>query len=225
MEKIVLDTSVIINGFVSKLIEKGEIKDATIIVPRAVIGELQNQAAKGLEIGFKGLEELKKVRKLSLKNNIKYTVKGSLPSLEDIRLAHSGRIDYMILELAKKSGATLYTSDYVLHLVAEVEGVSSKHMVPEKEKRPMKIERYLDEDVMSVHLKENVPPYVKRGKPGNFRLEKVSDEPVTANELEEMISEINERARIEPNSQDLRVRANQRLPLLLPNFTRKKERL
>jgi len=200
LEKIVLDTSVIINGFVSKLIEKGEIKEATIIIPRAVIGELQNQATKGLEIGFKGLEELKKIRKLSTEKSIKYVVKGSLPSIDDIRLAHSGRIDYMILEVAKKNGAILYTSDYVLHLVAEAEGVNSKHMVPEEEKRPMKIENYLKDDVMSVHLKENVPPYVKRGKPGDFRLEKVSDAPITADELEEIISEINQRARIEPDS-------------------------
>ncbi|MFP3222730.1 MAG: PIN domain-containing protein, partial [Nitrososphaeria archaeon] len=200
MEKIVLDTSVIINGFVSKLIEKGEIKEATIIIPRAVIGELQNQATKGLEIGFKGLEELKKIRQLSTEKSIKYVVKGSLPSIDDIRLAHSGRIDYMILEVAKKNGAILYTSDYVLHLVAEAEGVNSKHMVPEEEKRPMKIENYLKDDVMSVHLKENVPPYVKRGKPGDFRLEKVSDAPITADELEEIISEIDQRARIEPDS-------------------------
>lgn len=200
MEKIVLDTSVIINGFVSKLIEKGEIKDATIIVPRAVIGELQNQAAKNLEIGFRGLEELKRIRELSEKSNIKYVVKGSLPSLEDIKLAHSGRIDYLILDLAKKNKATLYTSDYVLHLVAQAEGVNSKHLVPPEEKKPMKIEEFLKEDVMSVHLKEGVPPYVKRGKPGNFVLEAVSDKPLSAQEIEQIISEINERARLEPNS-------------------------
>ncbi|MGC8568490.1 MAG: PINc/VapC family ATPase [Nitrososphaeria archaeon] len=200
MEKIVLDTSVIINGFVSKLIEKGEIKQATIIVPRAVIGELQNQATKGLEIGFRGLEELRKIRELCEKNGIRYTVKGSLPTLEDIKLAHSGRIDYIILDIAKKNRATLYTSDYILHLVAQAEGVSSKHLVVEEEKRPLKIESFLSEDVMSVHLKEGVPPYVKRGKPGSFRLEKVSDRPLTAAELEEIIAEINERARVDPNS-------------------------
>jgi ATPase len=48
-KKILLDTSVVINGFISKMLESGEISEAQVIVPRAVIAELQNQASRGLQ--------------------------------------------------------------------------------------------------------------------------------------------------------------------------------
>ncbi|MEM0122998.1 MAG: ATPase, T2SS/T4P/T4SS family, partial [Conexivisphaerales archaeon] len=194
-KKISLDTSVIINGFISNMIESGEIAGTQIIVPRVVVAELQNQASKGLEIGFRGLDELKKVRELCQRNDIPYYVKGTLPTVEEIKQAHGGRIDELILELSKKLSATLYTSDYVMHLVAQAEGIDSRHLVPKIEMGPMKIEKYIGDDVLSVHLKEGAPPYVKRGKPGNFRLVKLSEEPLHADVLEEMISEVNERAR------------------------------
>jgi len=199
-KKILLDTSVVINGFISKMLESGEISEVQIIVPRAVIAELQNQASRGLEVGFRGLDELKKIREICESKKLPYFVRGSLPTIEDIKLAHSGRIDELILELSKKISATLYTSDYVMHLVALAEGISSMHLVPKIENGPMKIEKYIEDDVLSVHLKEGVPPYVKRGKPGNFKLVRVSDTPISGDELEEMIAEINERARSTENS-------------------------
>lgn len=199
-KKILLDTSIVINGFISAMLQSGEILEVQVIVPRVVVAELQNQASKGLEIGFRGLDELKKIRDLCQSKNIPYRVMGTLPTVEDIKLAHSGRIDELILELSKKLSATLYTSDYVMHLVAQAEGISSRHLVPKIEKGPMKIEKFLGDDVLSVHLKEGVPPYVKRGKPGNFRLVRLSSEPLGGDALEEMISEINERARSSEDS-------------------------
>ncbi|MCL4344718.1 MAG: Flp pilus assembly complex ATPase component TadA [Thaumarchaeota archaeon] len=199
-KKILLDTSVIINGFISEMLGSGEIADTQIIVPRVVVAELQNQASKGLEIGFRGLEELKKIREICQGRNIPYYIRGPLPTVEDIKLAHSGRIDELILELSKKLSATLYTSDYVMHLVAQAEGISSRHLVLKIEKGPMKIEKYIGDDVLSVHLKEGVPPYIKRGKPGNFRLVRLSKEPLSGDLLEEMIAEINERARSSEDS-------------------------
>ena len=64
-EKIVPDTSVLISGILTDLIEKGEIAEAEIIIPEFAVEELRAQASKGREIGFKGLEELKKHFKLS----------------------------------------------------------------------------------------------------------------------------------------------------------------
>ncbi len=200
MERIVLDTSVVINGFVSRILEEEKPKELEVIVPRAVIGELQNQATKGLEIGFKGLEELAKIKGICSQLGLKYSVRGELPTTEEIKIAKSGRIDYLIISIAKKYRATLYTSDYVMYLVAEAEGVPARHMRAPEPARPMKIEEYLADDVLSVHLKEGAPPYVKRGKPGNFRLVKVEDRKLTSEELESMISEINERARIRQDS-------------------------
>ena len=49
MEQYVVDTSVIIEKIVSKLVKKKEI-EGTIIVPNAVVAELEAQANRGLEI-------------------------------------------------------------------------------------------------------------------------------------------------------------------------------
>ena len=49
---LVPDTSVLIDGRITSMIKTGEYKGATIIVPEAVIAELEAQANNGREIGF-----------------------------------------------------------------------------------------------------------------------------------------------------------------------------
>ena len=60
MEKIVVDTSIIIDGEIGKLIESGKIGNCEIIIPVAVLDELQSQASQAKDYGFVGLEEIKK---------------------------------------------------------------------------------------------------------------------------------------------------------------------
>ncbi len=55
----------IIDGRLSSRIKSGEFGSAEIIIPEAVVSELEAQANKGREIGFKGLEELSELRKLA----------------------------------------------------------------------------------------------------------------------------------------------------------------
>jgi ATPase len=52
---------------------------------------------------------------------------------------------------------------------------------------------------MSVHLKENVPPLAKRGRPGNWKLVTVAQEPMTKEKLEEIVRSTIERARSAPD--------------------------
>ena len=59
-QKYVVDTSIVIEKMVSKLIKNKEIK-GTIIVPNAVVAELEAQANRGQEIGLLGLEELQEL--------------------------------------------------------------------------------------------------------------------------------------------------------------------
>src|SRR5579862_9667080 len=97
----VLDTSIIIDGRVTALITSGEIPaNSEIIVPMAALDELQAQASKHREEGFVGLEELTAIRKLGSEKKISLTFEGGRPSIEDIRLARSGRIDAMIRDVA-----------------------------------------------------------------------------------------------------------------------------
>ncbi len=191
MKKIVPDTSVIINGILTDLISSGKLKGVEIVIPEFVTSELQAQASRGREIGFRGLEEVKKLRDYERKGTVKITKSGRRQTLEEIKLAKSGRIDSLIIDIAKMSKAVLYTCDYVQKLAAEAEGVETKYFETYKKPSLKKIEELLTNDTMSLHIKEGVPPMAKRGKPGKFKLVKVRNEPMTKEEIEEIISEIN----------------------------------
>ena len=63
----VVDTSVVIERAVSRLIKKKEIM-GTIIIPNAVVAELEHQANKGQETGLMGIEELQNLQELKKQN-------------------------------------------------------------------------------------------------------------------------------------------------------------
>jgi len=195
-EKIVPDTSVLINGIISDLVEKGS-ENIEIILPGFVLEELQAQASKGFSTGLKGLNELKKINELAKEKDIKLVKKGRRQTLEEIKLAKSGRIDALIIDIAKKEAATLYTCDMIQYLVADVQGIKAKYFKPYEKLKKLKIEEMLTPDTLSLHLKEDVQPMAKRGKPGKFVLVKVRDEPIKLEELEGIIREIMDAARYE----------------------------
>ncbi len=193
--KIVPDTSVIINGILTGMANK--LKGATIIIPEFVTSELQAQASHGKEIGFRGLEEIKKLREYEKKGIFKITKTGRRQTLDEIKLAKSGRIDSLIIDIAKINRAVLYTCDYVQKLAAEAEGVETKYFDTYKKPNLSKITKLLTDDTMSLHLKEGVPPMAKRGRPGKIKLVKVREKPLSKSELEEIISDINTAVRYE----------------------------
>lgn len=196
--KIVPDTSVIINGILSDMILKGEIDEADIIIPEFVLSELQAQAGRGLPVGIKGLSELKKLS--DMKDKVTLSYKGRRQTMEEIRLAKSGRVDALIIDIAKEESAILYTCDMVQSMVAEVQGVKTKYFKPYEKASKLKIEEMLTPDTLSLHLKEGALPAAKRGKPGAFKLEKIRQEPLTSEEMEIIIKEIMDAARYEEDS-------------------------
>lgn len=194
--KIVPDTSILIDRRLSKMIKSGKLKNFEIIIPLAALDELQAQASKGRESGFIGLDEIKVLRELSKKKKFRISFAGERPTLEDIKLARSGRIDAIIRETAKKVNGILYTADYVQALVAEAEGVKVKYIPGEVKLKGLVFEKYLTEDTLSLHLKENSFPFAKRGKPGKWKLVKLEDRKLSREDIEKIIREISEAARI-----------------------------
>ncbi|MDR3063335.1 MAG: Flp pilus assembly complex ATPase component TadA, partial [Methanobrevibacter sp.] len=63
--------------------------------------------------------------------------------------------------------------------------------------KKLKISYFFDDETMSVHLKENVVPMAKKGRPGNIKLVKITDEKLSYNDLEWFIDEILERVNID----------------------------
>lgn len=198
MEKIVPDTSILIGGVLSKLIENKELKNVEIIIPGFVVDELQAQASRGALVGFKGLEEIKKLNKFAAeRNDIKIVKKGRRQTLEEIKLAKSGRIDALIMDVARKENATLYTSDLVQKDVSEAMGIKTKFFKPYETKSKLIIDSFLIPNALSIHLKEGARPIAKVGKPGKFELVEIRKEPLTIEEIENIIHEIMSAARYE----------------------------
>ncbi len=190
MSKIVADTSVIINGQLIAQIESGTVRNFEIIIPQSVLDELQSQASKKKEKGFVGLEKIKRLKLLSGSYGLNIIVSGSHTTSDDVKLASSGRIDALIVDMAKQNNATLYTSDKVQHLVAQAEGVETVFLKSEIKTQSLEFLKYFDSETMSVHLKENQCPLAKKGKPGAFVLTKLNDEFLSKNYLQLVTSQI-----------------------------------
>jgi len=190
LSKIVSDTSVIINGQLTAQIESGSIRNFEIIIPQAVFDELQSQASKKKEQGFIGLERIQKLKSLSGSHGLTVVVSGSHPSSDDIKLASSGRIDALIVDMAKQNDAILYTSDNVQNLVARAEGIGTVFLKSEIKNESLEFLKFFDSETMSIHLKENQCPLAKKGKPGEFVLTKLNDEILSKDYLEMISSQI-----------------------------------
>ncbi len=114
---VVLDTCALIDGRVKELVRTGFI-DAQLIIPQRVIDELQYLADHGdahkrsrARFGLDVVQEIQAVAStdvLILHDNL------------DRRL----ETDTALIDIAKKQGSQLYTTDYNLNKVARIKGVS-----------------------------------------------------------------------------------------------------
>ncbi|MDI9624615.1 MAG: PINc/VapC family ATPase [Methanothermobacter sp.] len=194
--RIVPDTSVIVDGRITDIVQEEEFKGSEVIIPEAVVSELEYQANRGRETGFNGLEELKNLQELSKEDIISLSFVGRRPTLDEIALAKGGEIDAMIRGTAREHDALLVTSDKVQAEVARAQGLEVVYIQPEVlEYDKLEISKYFDKDTMSVHLKENVVPMAKKGKPGKIKLVKIGSKPLKRSEINRMAREIVERAK------------------------------
>jgi ATPase len=194
------DTSILINRKLSELIESGKLDNSKIVIPRLVIDELQAQASRGKDIGFRGLDEIKKIRAACEKHKIKLSFTGERPTQEDISLAKKGRLDALIRDFAVKENATLLTSDYVQALVGEAENVAVSYIPYDISQKTIKIEGFFTPDTQSVHLKAGVRPYAKKGKPGEVRLVHLREKLMDEEELKAITYEILSKTHRDPSS-------------------------
>lgn len=198
---IVPDTSVIIDGRITARLKAGEFESARLIISEALVSELEAQANRGRETGFKGLEELKELSDMAKRGEITLEFTGKRPSLEQIKLASGGEIDAMIRAVAVENNALFITSDRVQSEVARAKGLNVEYLMPLMEElKILSIEDFFTEDTLSVHLKANVPPMAKRGSVGEQKLVKIKEEPSTEKELRIITRELIERVKRDQDS-------------------------
>ena len=174
-EVYVVDISALEEGVLPDLISEGTVK-GRILVHRVILKEIEKKAREGDPSGILGLKAL---REAAEKANIKLEYVGN--SSEDI--------EHAIYYLAEKEHGIIISSDVVMIKMAEAMGIKTLYR---RFKPGFKLEDFFDGEVMSVHLKEGLPPHVKRGKPGSWRYEPVGEKPLTRRELEALVRDIME---------------------------------
>ncbi len=170
-------------GIVTKLVSRGLVR-GTIIIPTLLLKEIEREAEKGLASGMAALEELTNLRDLEKEGAIRIEIVDvKAPDVNDA-----------VRKVAMEKNAILITGDRVQSLVSGAMGIKVLYA---GEYRPskLKFEEYFDEKTMSIHLKEGDVPKAKKGKPGEWEMVKLSNEPLRASDLEEMALEILEAAR------------------------------
>ena len=195
MKTIIPDTSAVIIGAVSKIIEKENLDYPEIIVPEAVVCELEHQANADRREGINGLNELQKLQQLQEEGEIAVSFKGKRPTNYDIKYAKSGEIDALIRDLARSEFGTLLTNDKVQAETAKAQGIPVYYYEQKYIEKTLTISKFFDDETMSVHLKENVCPMAKKGTPGHIKFIKLSDEVFNHSMLQELIDEIIDKAR------------------------------
>lgn len=197
---LVPDTSVLIDGRITSMIKAGEYKGSTIIVPEAVIAELEAQANNGREIGFSGLNELQQLSRMAEEKTIELRFSGVRPSLEQVKLASGGEIDAMIRNIAIENSARFITSDFVQAEVARAKGLDVIYLKPQvSDFVPLGIDQFFDEHTIAVYLKERVCPNAKKGTISDMKLVKIREQPTSEYELRALAQEILERAKRDPD--------------------------
>ncbi|MFX0075977.1 MAG: ATPase, T2SS/T4P/T4SS family, partial [Candidatus Hermodarchaeota archaeon] len=130
---------------------------------------------------------------------------GKRPTREEIKMSPGGELDALIRKSALEHDATLITADRIQGDVGIFEGLdimyAKEKAVPKKtEPLSLKLLNYFDESTMSVHLKQGLPPYAKKGSPGNWYLERIGEEQLSAKLIDEIAIEIIEMVREDEHS-------------------------
>ena len=114
--KILVDTSVIIDGRIADLTSTGFL-EGTLVVPRFILDELRHIADSSDPLrrnrGRRGLEVLGRLRR-----DEKVTL-----DVMDVGISNGDEVDSMLVQMARSMKAPILTTDYNLNRVAEFQGV------------------------------------------------------------------------------------------------------
>jgi uncharacterized protein YacL len=113
----ILDTSVIIDGRITDILETKFI-EGVLIVPKFVLDELQQIADSSDSVkrsrGRRGLDVLNRLKK----------DKGTLLRITDQDFPETTEVDSKLVKLGKALDAKILTNDFNLHKVAQIQGVT-----------------------------------------------------------------------------------------------------
>jgi ATPase len=188
------DISSLLEGITSRLVKEGKIK-GRIIIHKAALSVFEREAINGRATGSAGLKEVRRLRQYAEEGMVEVEIGGEKPrTYENL---DENTANAIIRDYAYELGATLVTGDKTQAIIAETLGIPVIYVPPRE--AGLIIDSFFDELTMSVHLKEGVPPIAKKGRPGDWVYTKISSEPLSHEELENIANEIVREAKRRPD--------------------------
>lgn len=192
-QTLVPDTSVLIDGRITDMLQEDGMDGCTVLVPLAAVAELEAQANRGLETGVAGLDELSRLQQMAREGKLTVRTIGVRPTSHEIENASSGSIDALIRDCAVASEAVFVTSDRVQAHAASAQGIEHRYLRPIVEEVPdmtaLALWKFFDDTTMSVHLRADAAPMVKKGTPAGVSYEPFAAQPSAHAELRGLIKE------------------------------------
>lgn len=168
-ERYIVDDVALVTGLASSLVEEGRLR-GSILLHRRIVKSLGERFRSGDE---GAIDSLRALREVCERRGVSIELIGS----EDA----PGEVRDVIREEATKNGAVVVTADPLTYRLCEALGVRTVRVDVRSD---WSLEEVFRGNVMSLHLKEGVPPRVKAGTPGKWRFVELSPEPVTRKRLE-----------------------------------------
>ena len=200
IEKLLPDASVLIEGLISKKLQNKQLQIFELLIPEEVVFLLSYEANTNKTSGYLGLEELNLLKDLSKKYNYTLSFIGRKPRESELSKEEFGWINHAAVHLAYSEGATLITSDEITAKIAKAKGIEVLFEQLRDEAKPLMLDDYFTHDTMSVHLRESVLPYAKKGMPGHWVFEPIKKEPITQETIKLIAREIIEQSKLRKNA-------------------------
>ncbi|MFB6489720.1 MAG: PINc/VapC family ATPase [Thermoproteus sp. AZ2] len=197
MAKYVADVSALLDGSLKEAVISGKIR-GVVLFPEEALDYLERLAREGDGVGIIGIMELSDLKESVEKLGLSDLVKLELLPASQRRPVDPAELPALIRRIARENNAIITTSDPYMRDAAAIAGIEVLYLG--RERSELLIEKYFDKDIMSVHLKEGVPPQAKAGRPGSWRLIELSPQPLSRMELEAIVRELISEAARSPHT-------------------------
>jgi ATPase len=166
---------VITSGLLEEWISSSGFRERVLLYS-GILRALEQKLGMGDEAG---IGALKRLREACERSGAVMELVDLGDSFTDVRAA--------LRELASRSGGTVFTSDPITARICEALAINFNYLAP---RDILPLEEIFGPNVMSLHLKESVPPRIKKGVPGSWSFEEVSSKPLSRAELELIVAQV-----------------------------------
>uniref|UniRef100_A0A7C2ZQR0 ATPase n=1 Tax=Ignisphaera aggregans TaxID=334771 RepID=A0A7C2ZQR0_9CREN len=186
-EVYVPDTSVIMERTLSKLVKEGVIK-GKIVIPKEFLQFFELKALQGSAMGMLCLQEISETVNITKRSNdLEVVIFDTGHRVADID--NFNELDQLARDLAKKLGGKILTHSNMQKLICDTIGVDAL-LLPRTTDKELLFEEYFDSQTLSLHIKEGAPILAKKGRPGNWVLTPIDENPQPREKVELLIEEI-----------------------------------